>query len=227
MSLADGCAFGLDDEEVFQGFRAVEGEGEVCEVVAELHGLVVHAVGPSSQHGHLGCGHGGLGIAGILEVLHVDGLLGLGGVEVGSDAGAEQHLAPARVVHPELDGTQRAIDLTDVVRAGRPHHLVCADGIAVLVGAVDEALVLPSVAPRVGDDPCAHLLLVLFASHAVAVKVELDAVVIAHDGEGVVVGVAPGAHILHARHADFLVFLCCGYDLPRAVGSHADARHAP
>ena len=226
VSIAHGCVLRLHDEEVLERTGTVEGCREVGEVVAELHGLVVHAVHPASQHGHLGGRHGSCRVACILEVLEVDGLVGLRGVEVGGYAGAEQHLASARVVHAYLDGAQGAIDLADVVRAGRPHHFAGAHAVAVLVGAVDEAVVLPSVAPRVGYDPGAHLVLVGLAHLAVSIEVELYAVVVAHDGEGVVVGVAPGAHVFHAGYADVLVVLCRGDALPRAVGSHAYAGHA-
>ena len=95
VSFAHSRALGPDDKEILEGLCTVEGEGKVSKVVTKLHGLIVHAVHPASQHGNLGRRYAGFRVAGILEVLHVDGLIRLCGVEVGRDAGAKQYLAAA------------------------------------------------------------------------------------------------------------------------------------
>ena len=91
-------------------------------------------------------------------------------------------------------------------------------GDAAGVGAVDEAVVLPSGTPRVGDNPGAYLVLVLLAIDTVAVKVKLNAVVIAHNGLGVVVRWAPVGHIDFAHHAERLVGRRFGYVAGDIVG---------
>ena len=50
VSHAVGCCLALDDEEIFQGLTGVERRREVGQVVTKLHRLVVHAVGPTSEH---------------------------------------------------------------------------------------------------------------------------------------------------------------------------------
>ena len=131
-----------------------------------------------------------------------------------------------RVVHQELDGAQRTVVLADDVGTRGPRPRVIADGIAVLVGTIDEALVLPSVSPRVGNNPGTDFVLVGLAHLAVAIKVELDAVVVTADREGMVVGIAPRLHVLHAGHTCCLVSGGTGDDGPGAVGCDADARDA-
>jgi hypothetical protein len=51
------------------------------------------------------------------------------------------------ILHQQLDGAKGTIVLADNVGSRVPGQYVLTDGIAVLVGTIDESFVLPSVAP--------------------------------------------------------------------------------
>ena len=192
------------------------------------------AVGPFTEHGHLGSRHGVAvaAVAGVAEVLHGHEHVGLGGVEVGRDADAEQEFAAAGVVHAELDGAQGAVVLAHPVDFGLPPARVAHGAVGIepgsgmRIGAVNEAVVAPVGPPGVDDNPSADLVGRLFAVDAVAVEVELNAVVVAHDGEGVVDLGAPFGHILLFGYADGVVGGCRGYALPASGAGYADAYDA-
>ena len=142
---------GVDDEEVLERSVHVISVGEVGEVVAELHGLGVQlAVGPAAQHGHFGSGVAVtvVTVTGIGEVYERNGLLGLGGIEVGADAGAQCNLATAAIVHLQFDGAERTIVLAYTVYLGSPEvvgygAVAIEGGYSVGIGTIDESLVLP------------------------------------------------------------------------------------
>ena len=228
MAFALGIVACLDPEEVFDGAVQVHVGRQVGQVIAELHGFGVQlAVGPLAQHRNLGVGIGlgALAQAGVVEVAQPHALVGLGGVEVLRHAHVQRHFRAAVVVHGHLQGAQGAVVAADGVVLGCPVAGGRSRGARLGIGAVDETVVAP-VAPGVHHDPCAHLVLVGLAVLAVAVQVELDAVVIAHDGERVVHAVAPFLHVVFAHHAQFLVGGGGANLLPVAAGSHADAHHA-
>ena len=153
--------------------------------------------------------------------------LRLGGVQIRRHAAAEEELGAARVVHLDLDGTQRTVILAHVVHLGVPpavaHRAVLVEpGTAMGIGAVNETAVAPPLAPGVDDNPGSALVGGLFAINAVAVEVELNAVVVAHDGQRVVHRGAPFVHIIFSRNASFVVGRCFGNRLPVAATGHAD-----
>ena len=225
VAAANGIGRGLDDKEVLQRLGAVNGEGEVREVVAELHRLVVYAIDPPAKHRHLGSWTGTKRVASIAEMFEGYGLLGSGSIDILSYTSRKQQLAAMVVVHQELDGAQGTIVLPDDISAGSPCPRVVIDCIAVLIGTIDEAFVLPSVAPRVGNNPGANLILFCLTHDAVAIEVELNAVVVATDCEGMIEGIAPLLHIFHADNPSSFVGSGTGNGSPCAVGSNADACH--
>ena len=212
----------LYNEEVFQGLGAVNRCCQVGKVVTEFHRLVVHSVYPTSQHRHLGCGAGAFGVACIAEVLERNCYIGLGGIQVLRNTGTEQQLTAVAVVHKQLDGAQGTVVLTYDVCTGRPRQYILANGIAILVGTVDESVVFPSVAPRVGDDPRSHLVFFYFSDNSVAVEVKLNAVVISADSHSVVEGITPRLDIFLAVDAGLLVGCGCGYCSPGTIGGYSD-----
>ena len=234
MSRPDGPALGLHDEEIFERLVAV-GRYEVGKVVAKLHRFVVErAVGPASEHrdGRRGVRVAVVAVAGKLKVLEGHGHVGLRCVEVGRYAGAEEEFAAARVVHFEFDGAFRRVAFAHLVDFGLPPGRAAQFAVArkpctaVGIGAIDEAVVHPVRAPRVHDDPRAHLVLRGFARHAVAVEVKLEAVVVAHDCEGVVHRRAPFLHIILSVGAGGDVCGGRGHHARSQGACHADARDA-
>ena len=234
LACADGIVARFDDKEVFQRPARVEACREVRQVVAKLHRLVVQpAVGPASQHGRGGfeapLAARAASVAGKFEMLHRHGELRLCGCRIGGNAHAQPQFAAARVVHAHLQRAQRPVVFAGVVKLGLPRPaFVLAHGEAILVGAVDEALVGPAVAPRVDDDPGSALVLARFAIKAVAVQVEDGAVVIPHDGQGMVHAVSPACHILFPHQPGSFVLsggVVCHVALFAGAG-HADAANA-
>ena len=226
VSAANGIGLRLDDKEVLQRLGAVHGEGQVGQVVAKLHRLGMYAISPAAKHRHLRGRVGSQGVACITEVFEGEHLLRPCGAEVLGNTTGKQELAAMRVVHEKLDGAQRTIVLADDVCAGSPRPCVCPDGIAVLVGTEDEAFVLPAVAPRVGNNPGSDFVLFHFAHDAVAVEVELNAVVVAANGKGMVEGVAPCLHVFLTNDTCFSVSSRTGYGCPSAISCDTDASHA-
>ena len=88
----------LNNEEVLERHAPVKALCEVCEVISELHWLGVQlAVGPAAKHWNLGSrvGVAVVTVAGILEVLELNALLGRSCVDVGRDSRRELNLAAA------------------------------------------------------------------------------------------------------------------------------------
>ena len=234
MSRPDGPTLRLHDEEIFERLVAV-GRGEVGEVVAKFHRLMVQfAVGPVAEHRN---GRGGVrvavvAVAGKLEVLKGHGHVGLRCAQVGRHAGAEEEFAAARVVHLQFNGSLRRVVFAHLIDFGCPPGRAAQFAVArkpcaaVSVGAIDEAVVHPARAPGVHDDPRAHLVLGGFARHAVAVEVKLYAVVVAHDCEGVVHRRAPFLHIVLSVHLRGDVGGGRGNHARSQGAGHADARDA-
>ena len=218
-----------DAEEILDGLAAVELLGEVAEVVAKLHGLIVVAVDPLAEHRHLGGVplQAGVVVAGVLEVVKADGILiGVGGSVLGG-ACAEQQGRAAGVGNLDLEHADRLIVLADEVASHRPGACAGYGLHTAGVGAVDESIVLPSVAPGVGDNPGSYLVLVLLTIDAIAVEVKLNAVIVAHDGLGMVVGGAPVGHIYFADYTESLVGRGVGDVACNIVGgSHTKPSHA-
>ena len=94
-----------------------------------------------------------------------------------------------------------------------------------LIRAIDEALVLPSVAPGIGDNPGADLVLIDLSDFAVAIEVELYAVVVAADSKGMIEGFTPSLDILHTHHTGCLIGCRRRDSLPCAIGCHTDTGH--
>ena len=226
VSGANSTCFGLDNKEILERLGTVDRESEVCEVVAKLHGLVVHAIHPTSQHGNLGSGISPQGIACIAEMLEGDSLLGLGGIDILGNTGREQQLAAVGVVHQQLDGAKGSVILSDDMGTGRPGPGILAHRIGVLIGTIDESLVLPAIAPRVGNNPGTDLILIDLAYLTIAIEVELYTVVIATNGKGMVKGIAPTVNILHAYHTRCLVGNRRRDCLPVTIGCHTYASYA-
>ena len=142
---------GVNDEEVFKRSVHVVAVGEVGKVVAELHGLGMQlAVGPATQHGYLGSGVAVtvVAITSIGEVYERYGLFGLGGIEVGTDTGAQCYLAAAAIVHLQLDGAQRTVVLAYTIDLGSPEvvgygTVAIESRYSMSIGTIDESLVLP------------------------------------------------------------------------------------
>ena len=208
-----GIVSGVDDEEVLQRLVSIVTCRKVSQVVTKLHGLFVQfAVGPASEHRHFGSrfAPSAVTVAGILKVFEGHSRFGFRCVQVGRHACAQVEFRAARVVHFEFDGTLRFIVFAHAVNFGHPVIVgMRAVGIesrhSVSVGAVNEAIVAPAVAPRVHDNPGTHLVGRFFAKLAVAVQVELNAVVVAHDGQGVVNLRTPFFNVVFTRHPDFVV----------------------
>ena len=130
-----------------------------------------------------------------------------------------------RVVHQQLYGTQWAVILTDNKSTWSPGPVVCSNRIRVLIRAVYKALVLPSIAPRVGHNPCSYLILFYLAYLTIAIQVELYTVVIATDGKGMVKGFTPRLYILHTHDPSSLIGSRSGNSSPCSVGSHTYTGH--
>ena len=139
MAAAVVTLLGVDDEEVLQWFCAVEGGREVGQVVTELHGLVVNAVGPLSEHGvcrdTVGC------VAHIFEVFKGNDCFGFGGAGVGGDTGGQAHVVTVVEVHLDFERAQRAVVLADIHDFGLPGLLTFVDDAADGVGTVNPAAV--------------------------------------------------------------------------------------
>ena len=129
------------------GLCAVYGSCEVGEVVTEFHGLVVHSVHPTSQHGHFGGRVCVQCVTCVAEMLEGNGHVRLCGIDVLRNTCAQQQFATVAVVHEQLDGAQGAVALAYNVAAGVPREHILANSVAIFVGAIDEAFVLPAVAP--------------------------------------------------------------------------------
>ena len=152
MSRPDGPTLRLHDEEIFERLVAV-GRGEVGEVVAKFHRLMVQlAVGPVAEHRN---GGGGVrvavvAVAGKLEVLKGHGHVGLRCAQVGRHAGAEEEFAAARVVHLEFNGALRRVVFAHLIDFGCPPGRAAQFAVArkpcsaVSVRAIDEAVVHPA-----------------------------------------------------------------------------------
>ena len=138
-------------------------------------------------------------------MLEGDCAVRLGGVDVFRNTGAEQQFAAMAVFHQQFQSAQRTVVLAYDVGARCPCHLVFANRIAVLVGTIDEAFVLPSVTPGVGDNPGSYFVFFNLTYFSVAVQVKLNAVVIAADGNSMVVDIAPGLDVFHAGNSGCLV----------------------
>ena len=202
-------------EEEFEGLGVIESFAEVGEVITELHRLVMQlTVGPTSEHGHGRCGVkvAVVAVARPTEVVEFDGLFGTRGVGIRGHAHRKEHFRTVGVIHLHFDGAQWTIVLAHVVEFGLPpaaallahffaaffRDAVCGE--AVSIRAIDETIVGPS-APRVGDDPSAHLVFFLFAGFSVAVEVKFEAVVVAYDGESVVNTRTPPANVALSHYA--------------------------
>ena len=186
----------------------------------------MHAVDPASQHGHLGSGVYVGVVSCILEVLKGYSSIGFGSVEVFRDASHQKQFASARIIHLDANGSKGAIVASDDMRAGSPSPRIGSDGIAEFIGAINESVVFPSVAPRVCDNPGAYLILSLLSADAISVEVEFYSVVVSADGKGMIISVAPRFHIFHSRYSRKPVGWRGGNSSPRAVGSHTDAGNA-
>ena len=122
MSLALSCFLGLYHEEILERSGAVKARGKVGQVISKLHRLVMNAIGPPAQHGHGRIGTDLCTIARILEMLKVDHLVRLGGIQIGRDSGTEHHLAAMAIFHEQLDGSEGAVIPTYIITAWSPGH---------------------------------------------------------------------------------------------------------
>ena len=217
MARAYGSRLSLDDEKVLQRLGAIHGESEVCEVVAELHRLVMYAIYPTPKHRHLRSRIGTQGVACIAEMLEGNRLLRLCSLNVLGNACRKQKLAAMRVVHQKLDSPEWTIILSNHISARRPSPHIVIHSKAVLIGTIDEALILPSVAPGIGDNPSTNFVFFHLADNAVFVKVELDAVIISADSKSMVERLAPLLDILHADNTCCLVCRRIGNGSPCAA----------
>ncbi len=162
-------------------------------------------------------------------MFHVEYRVRLCRVGAVGDACAQFQFAAAGVLHAHLQCPQGAVVFAHVVELWFPgSSFVAAHGKSVLVGAVDEAFVGPSVAPGVDDDPCAAFVLVAFAQDAVAVQIEQDAVVVAHDGQCMVYPVAPAGDVFFSHNTRQTVCSggVIGYGALVAGAGHTDAADA-
>ena len=214
---AYGSRLSLDNEEVLQRLGAIYRESEVSEVVAELHRFVMYAIYPTPKHWNLRSRIGTQGVACIAEMFEGNRLLWLCGLNILGNACRKQKLAAMRVVHQKLDSPERTVILSNHISARRPSPHIVIHSKAVLIGTIDEALILPSVAPRIGNNPSAYLVFFHLAYNAVFVKVELDAVVISADSKSMVERLAPLLDILHADNTCCLVCRRIGNGSPRAA----------
>ena len=211
-----GRALAVDDKEIFKRFAAVKLVCEVGKIYAKLHWLIMYcAVSPFAQQGRGRIGVGA--VACIVDIGELKGLLGHRGRCVARDPCQDAYLRAVVVLHRHfhraLGRVAATVDIhircpvsLGLVRRdtrGGCHSL--GDTAAHGVRAIDKSLVSP-VAPRVGDNPCAVLVLaeavVSLAHRAVAVQVELHAVVISDDGHGMVTPVqVPVHHVFLAGEA--------------------------
>ena len=226
VACTDGASLGLDNEEVLQRLCAVHRESEVCEVVTELHRLIMNAINPTAKHGNFGSRVSTKRVTCIAEVLERNGLLGLSGIHVFSNAGTEQKFASMCIIHQQLDGAQGTIILTNDKSTWSPSPCIVIHSKTVLIRAVNEALVFPTIAPRVGNNPGSYLIFFNLSDNAVSVKVELNAVVISANGKSMIECIAPRLHILHAYHTGSFVGCGVGNSSPCAVSSHANTSNA-
>ena len=111
------------------------------------------------------------------------------------------------------------------MRSRRPGPRIIAYRIAILIGTINETLVLPAVAPRVGNNPCSYLVFINLTYDTVSVKVELYAVVVSAYSKSMIESIAPCLDILHASHACCLVGWGRRDGGPSAISSHADTSH--
>ena len=220
----------LDNEEIFERHILVEVCAEVSQVVAKLHRLGVQAsVGPFAEHRYLGRGVGvtAIAIASILEVVEGDGSLRLRGVEVTGDTSAEADFRAARIVHLQADGAQRAVVFANAIYLGEPPGVIAEGAIAIEPGsaisvrAIDETIVAPA-APGVGNNPGTYLVGTLLAFDAVTIEVEFNAVVVAHNRQGVVHARTPFANVIFVGNACSIVGCGRGDALPFATAGHTD-----
>ena len=225
MPTAYGSCLGLDNKEVLQWFGTVHGSRKVRKIIPELHGLIVHAIHPTAQHGNFWCRVSPQGVACITEMLEGNGLLRPGGIQILGYTGREQQLTTMTIVHQQFDGTQRTIILPDDISTGRPCPCVVIHSKAILIRTIDEALVLPAIAPRVGDNPGSYLVFFHLANDTVTIQVELDTVVISTDRKCMVKGIAPCLDILHAHNTCSLVGYGVGNSSPGTIGSNTYTGH--
>ena len=196
VSLAIGRLLRINEEEVLQWTCTVIIYSEVGDIIAEFHRFVVHAVGPPAQHRHIGVGTIIGAVAGILEVIHQESLFGLGGRSVTAHAGTQTYFTAFAVIHAYFERAQRTVVAAHFIETGlKPSvRLPRLQRTAILVRTIDEAARGPALAPGIDHQPGAHLVFVFFAKHAVGVQVKLDAVVITHDGHGMIVLMIPSLH---------------------------------
>ena len=220
----------LDNEEVFERHILVEVCAEVGQVVAKLHRLGVQAsVGPFAEHRYLGRGVGvtAVAIASVFEVVEGDGSLGLRGVQVAGDTCAEADFRTARIVHLQTDGAQRTVVFANAIYLGEPPGVITKGAVsvepssAIGVGAIDETIVAPG-APGVGNNPGTYLVGTLLALDAVAIEVKLDAVVVAHNRQGVVHARTPFVDVIFVGNACSIVGCGRGDALPITTAGHTD-----
>ena len=214
-------ALALDDEEVFQRAVRVKLRREVGDVVTALHGFAVElAVGPLAQHRHFGIYAVAIAVAVVVVVDEGQRLFGLGGRDVLCHAEGDADFATLRVGHGRFQRAQGPIVFTYLIHFACPARAFCfvarhargggalARSIGQGVGDVGKTIVAPAT-PTVAYDPRARFILsqgvARFAIYAVAVKVELDAVVVAHDEHGVVNFRAEVADVFQTRHASSIV----------------------
>ena len=103
------------------------------------------AVSPATQHGNLRAAL--LGRARIVEVGEGCALFGLGGRGVLRNACAEQYLRAVAIVHQQLDSAERSVVLSGVIEGGIPCGSAQSHAVGVFVGAVDNAVAGPALAP--------------------------------------------------------------------------------
>ena len=201
------------------------------------------AVGPTAQQRCLGVDTIVVAVAGIVDIAEHKLLLGLGSRGVLGGTGHHADLRALAKLHGDLHGACGLVVLAQVVDLGPPAiGLVLIGGLALLglhllahtschgVRHIEEAVVAPAGTPRVGHDPCALLVLselvLSLAIHAIGVEVKLDAVVVTHEGHGVVhmVGV-PMVQVSLTHHAQRIVGLGRA-DGSRGAGTHSAAQAA-
>ena len=214
-------------EEILQWLVGVKCRAEVGKVVHELHGSLVYLAIPVTQHGY--CRSriciAMVAVTAITEVVHVGDVVGFCSIEVGTYTHLQKQFATVTVGHLQLNGTQGTevlagmIELTAPVATG---HFTCglvADRTGILIGTVDETLVFP-IAPAVNDNPGTLLVLARFTSLTVVVKVELDAVIPANHGYGMVHLGTPAVNITHASHTGSIIGCSLGDILPHTARGH-------
>ena len=143
----------LHAEEVLQGLPVVDAIDQVCEVVAEFHGLCVQvAVGPFTQHrdgwvGVVGIDGHTLAEAGIVEMAQPRLFFRSGGIEVLGNTYIKRNLRAMVVVHLHLQCAQRTVVAARRVVLGSPVAGGRFCGTRLSVGTVDETFVHPARSP--------------------------------------------------------------------------------